>query len=59
MPSFVIRDELNSGQLIRILPQAHDLQIPFYIVYQEKSLMPLRVRTLIEFLKQKGDCYQL
>ncbi|GAM75104.1 hypothetical protein JCM19241_1447 [Vibrio ishigakensis] len=42
---------------MRILPEVHDLKIPIYAVYQEKALMPLRVRALIDFLKEKGDAF--
>ncbi|WP_045452112.1 LysR family transcriptional regulator [Vibrio campbellii] len=58
MPSFMMKDELARGDLIRILPDVHDLEIPIYAVYQEKALMPLRVRTLIEFLKQKTGAFE-
>jgi DNA-binding transcriptional LysR family regulator len=58
MPSFMVRNELESGELVRILPDVHDLRIPLYAVYQEKALMPLRVRVLIEFLKQKSEMFE-
>ncbi|ELC3157707.1 LysR family transcriptional regulator [Vibrio harveyi] len=58
MPSFMMKEELARGDLVRILPDVHDLEIPIYAVYQEKALMPLRVRTLIEFLKQKSDAFE-
>ncbi|WP_261858535.1 LysR family transcriptional regulator [Photobacterium sanguinicancri] len=57
MPSFTVNKELAQGELIRILPEVHDLQIPIYAVYQEKALMPLRVRTLIDFLKQHEEAF--
>ncbi|GAM71565.1 hypothetical protein JCM19236_4154 [Vibrio sp. JCM 19236] len=57
MPSFMVNDELERGELVRILPEVHDLKIPIYAVYQEKALMPLRVRALIDFLKEKGDAF--
>ncbi|CAH1593790.1 LysR family transcriptional regulator [Vibrio owensii] len=58
MPSFMMKEELARGDLVRILPDVHDLEIPIYAVYQEKALMPLRVRTLIEFLKQKTNAFE-
>lgn len=57
MPSFTVKKELAQGKLIRILPDVHDLQIPIYAVYQEKTLMPLRIRTLIDFLKQHEEAF--
>ncbi|QIR15897.1 LysR family transcriptional regulator [Shewanella aestuarii] len=52
LPAFVVRDELASGELVRILPQSHQVTIPLYAVYQNKALMPQRTRVLIDFLKQ-------
>ncbi|MCG9731034.1 LysR family transcriptional regulator [Shewanella sp. Isolate13] len=57
MPSFMMKEEMACGDLVRLLPDVHDLEIPIYAVYQEKALMPLRVRTLIEFLKQKANAF--
>ncbi|PSW09157.1 LysR family transcriptional regulator [Photobacterium sanctipauli] len=57
MPSFMMKEELAQGKLIRLLPEIHDLQIPIYAVYQEKAFMPLRVRALIDFLKQKENAF--
>lgn len=54
MPDFAVKDELASGKLIRILPHVHNTTIPMYAVYQNKAHMPLRIRTLINFLKQEG-----
>jgi len=53
LPDFAVKDELASGKLVRILPKVHDVTIPLYAVYQNKTLMPLRTRTLIDFLKQE------
>ncbi|MDF2155129.1 LysR family transcriptional regulator [Vibrio sp. CAU 1672] len=57
LPDFAVKDELASGELVRILPQVHDVRIPLYAVYQNKALMPLRTRTLIDFLKQEASSY--
>ncbi|WP_375748727.1 LysR family transcriptional regulator [Vibrio sp. HN007] len=51
MPSFMVKDELESGKFVRLLPESHGISIPFYAVYQDKTYMPLRVRVLIEFLR--------
>ncbi|WP_028865598.1 LysR family transcriptional regulator [Psychromonas aquimarina] len=57
LPDFAVKHELASGQLVRILPEVHNIAIPLYAVYQNKALMPLRVRTLIDFLKREGDTF--
>ncbi|WEM44595.1 LysR family transcriptional regulator (plasmid) [Photobacterium sp. DA100] len=51
MPSFVIENELKSGQIIRILPELHGVTVSLYAVYQHKTLMPRKVRALIDFFK--------
>ncbi|KHT61469.1 hypothetical protein RJ45_22705 [Photobacterium gaetbulicola] len=51
MPSFVIENELKSGQIVRILPELHGVTVSLYAVYQHKALMPRKVRALIDFLK--------
>lgn len=53
-PSFMIRDELESGNMVRLLPENHGISIPFYAVYQDKAYMPLRLRVLLDFLKRSG-----
>ncbi|MGF1759119.1 LysR family transcriptional regulator [Photobacterium sagamiensis] len=58
LPDFAVKDELASGELVRILPKVHDVTIPLYAVYQNKALMPLRTRTLIDFLKQEGGAFR-
>ncbi|MFB9216277.1 LysR family transcriptional regulator [Vibrio sinaloensis] len=55
MPSFMVQEALEQGQVMRILPEVHNHKIPLYAVYQEKAMMPLRVRALIDFLKQQSD----
>ncbi|MGR5063571.1 LysR family transcriptional regulator [Photobacterium sp. DNB22_13_2] len=51
MPSFVIENELESGQIIRILPELHGVTVSLYAVYQHKALMPKKVRTLVDYLR--------
>ncbi len=59
LPNIVVNDELASGELVRILPNVHDVTIPLHAVYQNKTLMPLRTRALIEFLKQKKGQFKV
>jgi DNA-binding transcriptional LysR family regulator len=54
LPSSSVKDELTSGELVRLLPTVHNISIPLYAVYQNKELMPLRTRTLIDFIKQES-----
>ncbi len=57
MPSFVVANELASGELVQLLPQVHQVSIPVYAVYQEKALMPRRLRCLIEHLKTQQQTF--
>lgn len=54
LPNFAIHEELESGELVRLLPQVHDYTISMYAVYQDKAYMQQSTRTLIDFLKEKG-----
>lgn len=58
LPDFAVKNEIASGELIRLLPNIHDVNITLYAVYQNKELMPLRTRTLIDFLKSKGNVFK-
>lgn len=51
MPSFVIENELKSGRIVRLLPELHGVTVSLYAVYQHKTLMPKKVRALIDFFK--------
>lgn len=55
LPSFSVKNELLSGELVRVLDHIDIATIPWYVMYQNRTLMPLRVRALMEFLKQKGQ----
>ncbi|MDN3685094.1 LysR substrate-binding domain-containing protein [Vibrio sinaloensis] len=56
MPSFMVQEALEQGQVMRILPEVHNHKNPFVCcVSRKKAMMPLRVRALIDFLKQQSD----
>lgn len=46
----VIRDELANGTLVRVLPEYHALELPYFIVYPSRKLVPSKVRVMIDFL---------
>ena len=58
LPDYAVKHELASGELIRVLPKVHDVTISLYAVYQNKALMPLRTRTLIDFLKKERAIFK-
>jgi DNA-binding transcriptional LysR family regulator len=50
LPVFCIRDDLESGALVELLPK-HPVPLdPLIVLYLEKRLLPSRVRLFIEFL---------
>lgn len=45
-----VEDELQSGQLVRILPDWQSYELTYSIVYSSRKQMPKRVRLLLDFL---------
>jgi DNA-binding transcriptional LysR family regulator len=51
MPSYVVHQEIMSGQLIRILSEYDPPPLTFHLVYVYQKAMPFRQRCLIDFFK--------
>jgi DNA-binding transcriptional LysR family regulator len=49
LPDFLVREDLQSGRLVRVLPQWKAKEIPVHVVYPSHRLLPVRVRTFIDF----------
>jgi DNA-binding transcriptional LysR family regulator len=49
LPDFLIREDLLSGQLVRVLPQWNAKDLPIHVVYTGARLLPTRVRAFIDF----------
>jgi DNA-binding transcriptional LysR family regulator len=49
LPDWVIREDLLSGQLVRVLPQWNAKDLPVHVVYLGARLLPTRVRVFIDF----------
>lgn len=49
LPGWLIRDDLLSGQLVRVLPQWNAKDLPVHVVYAGARLVPARVRAFIDF----------
>jgi DNA-binding transcriptional LysR family regulator len=49
LPEFLIREDLRSGRLVRVLPQWNPKDLPVHVVYAGARLLPTRVRTFIDF----------
>lgn len=51
LPDYFVRDEIDRGELVEVLPAARPAPLPVSIVYPGARLVPLRVRVLIEELE--------
>jgi DNA-binding transcriptional LysR family regulator len=49
LPDWLIREDLLSGQLVRVLPQWNAKDLPIHVVYAGARLLPTRVRAFIDF----------
>jgi DNA-binding transcriptional LysR family regulator len=49
LPDWMIREDLLSGRLERVLPQWTAKDLPVHVVYAGARLLPTRVRTFIDF----------
>lgn len=53
MPSWLFRDALVDGALVRILEDWPVPDLPIYAMYQARRQVPLRVRLLVDYLSEK------
>jgi len=49
LPDWLIREDIVSGRLVRVLPQWNVEELPCHVVYQGQRMLPVRVRTFIDF----------
>jgi len=52
MPEWVMSEHLQSGRLVRLLPEWSPPSIPLHIVYTASAAVPLRVRLLTDFIRR-------
>lgn len=52
-PTFLIDQELVSGQLVEILPQFRSAELGIYAVYPSRKFVLPKVRAMVEFLASK------
>jgi DNA-binding transcriptional LysR family regulator len=45
-----VKDELQNGQLVQLLPDYHAEAIGLYAVYPQRAFLPLKVRAVIDYL---------
>lgn len=52
-PTFLIENQLASGQLVEVLPQYRSVELGIYAVYPSRKFVLPKVRALVEFLAAK------
>jgi DNA-binding transcriptional LysR family regulator len=51
-PSFMVGEDLRRGDLLRIFPKYRSVELGIYAVYPSRKQLPLKVRTLVDFLSE-------
>ncbi|MBO0663050.1 LysR family transcriptional regulator [Jiella sp. MQZ9-1] len=51
-PSFVVRDDLESGRLVRVLDEYMSSEAGIYAVFPHRRHLPTRVRVFVDFLAE-------
>lgn len=49
LPDWLIEEDLQTGRLVRLLPQWQAQPLPLHVVYPADRLLPTRVRAFIEY----------
>lgn len=52
-PAWLVGDLIESGQLVRVLPEWHGQTHEAFLLYPQRRYQPLRARLLLEFLEQR------
>lgn len=51
-PYFLVREQINSGQLIRLFPDWQTQELKSYIVYTQRKYLLPKIRSFIDFMVQ-------
>ncbi len=54
LPTFTVRGFLESGSLVRVLPDYHLQTLNIYVVYASRQYVDAKIRTWVEFLREWG-----
>ncbi|HEX2749451.1 MAG TPA: LysR family transcriptional regulator [Verrucomicrobiales bacterium] len=49
LPDWLIREDIRSGRLLRVLPRWKAKDMPMHVVYPSRRALPLRVRAFVDF----------
>lgn len=53
LPEYMAKQEIEAGQLKRVLPDVFNEKIPYYLAYRKKADIPRREKALINFMFDK------
>lgn len=62
LPSFLVREEVAAGELVRVLPNYKLPSTPAYLVFPDQRPLPRKVRVVVDFVAQwfqQGRCESL
>ena len=51
-PFYMVADDLAAGRLAVVLPDWEPTELDIYVIYSTRQKLPVRVRALLDFLKQ-------
>ncbi|MBH5328836.1 LysR family transcriptional regulator [Eikenella sp. S3360] len=54
LPEWLLRADLQTGRLRRLLPDYQTAPMPFYAVYTQRKLLSAKVRSFIDFMVEKA-----
>ena len=57
-PGFLVRDDLDAGRLIRLLPEYRPIELSMNAVYPHRHHLSAKVRTFIDMLVQLSAEHQ-
>lgn len=52
-PRFIIEDDLRTGRLVPLLPEAHSIDPDLYAVFPSRKLMPAKLRVFLDFIQRR------
>jgi len=51
-PYYMVADDLAAGRLAVVLPEWVPTELDIYVIYSARQKLPVRVRALLDFIKQ-------
>lgn len=53
LPPDLFQQELQSGNVVNVLPQRSSAPVPINALYPSRKYVPMKVKVFLEFLEQK------